>query len=132
MLHQANRELRLRAGADSQPQLSIQHEQTRIDSEQLAIRAPKTTLITGRATVVANHIATTAKRLATNVERYELTAERLVERSRNAFREVADLLQMRLGRARTLVKNTYAVHSRRTVMVSKKETSIDGKKILLG
>ncbi len=132
LLHQAARKLSLNAGTAGEPQLQIRHGHTELDSERLDVRATKTTLITGRATVVANHIANTAKRLATNVERYELTAERLVERSKNAFRDVADLLQMRVGRARHLVKNTFALHSRRTVMVSKKETSIDGKKILLG
>jgi hypothetical protein len=37
-----------------------------------------------------------------------------------------------VGRARTLVKDVYAVLSRRTVMTSQEDTSIDGSKILLG
>ncbi len=55
-----------------------------------------------------------------------------MERSRDVFRDVADLCQSRVGRARTLVSDVYSVFSRRSVMVSEDETSIDGNKILLG
>jgi hypothetical protein len=37
-----------------------------------------------------------------------------------------------VGRARTLVRNTYALWSRRTVLTSSEDTSIDGRKVLLG
>ena len=79
---------------------------------------------------------TTAQSLSYNVERYELTADRLVEKTRDAFprafRDVGDLLQIRAGRVRTLVQDVYTMCSRRTVMISRQDTSIDGKRILLG
>jgi hypothetical protein len=37
-----------------------------------------------------------------------------------------------VGRARTIVRDLYSLTSRRSVMVSKEETSIDGEKVLLG
>jgi hypothetical protein len=82
--------------------------------------------------LVAHEVANTVKHWAANVEHYELVADRLVERSRNSVREVAELLQTSAGRARHLVRTTFSLRSRRSVLRSKKDTSIDGKRILLG
>lgn len=119
----------------------IEHGDTRIDVDEkglhanaprLDVNAKKTRIATSEATIIAGRIATSAERLAVEVERYELTAQRIVERSRDTFREVSDLMQQKVGRMRTFVTGLHALYSKRTVMVSKKETSIDGKKILLG
>ena len=59
-------------------------------------------------------------------------AHRLIERARDAFRDVSELSQSRLGRVRTIVREGYSLTSQRTTMVSKDDTSIDGKRILLG
>ena len=75
---------------------------------------------------------TTASSLVQNVERFELTATRLVERTRDAFRDATELAQTRAGRARTLVKGAFALYSRRTALASTEDTSIDGSKVLLG
>jgi hypothetical protein len=98
----------------------------------LAVEARESRLVTGQATILARHIATTAMTLAQSVERYELTATRIVETARDAFHDVKDLCQTRIGRARTLVKGAYSVHARRAIVASKEETKVDGKKVLLG
>ena len=82
--------------------------------------------------MVARTIATTAEELAQSVVKYELKAERLVEKTRDTFRDAADLAQTRVGRMRTIVKDVLSMHARRSVLVSTDETSIDGKKVLLG
>jgi hypothetical protein len=82
--------------------------------------------------VTAKHIATTAASIAQKVERYELRAMRIVETARDAFREVADLAQSRIGRVRMLVRDSYSLSAKRTALVSEKETSIDGRRVLLG
>ncbi len=127
----ACRQLGLQAGADRQ-QVTVTPTTTTLENDRLELKANDTEVTSGRVAVVANHIANTAKRLANNVGRYELTADRIAEKSREAFRDVAGLLQLRVGRARQIVKRTFTLHSRRTVMVSQGDTSIDGKKIRLG
>lgn len=89
-------------------------------------------VVKGPLTVLAQQIATSAEILTQNVSRFELTATRLVEKTRDAFRDTSDLAQTRVGRARTIVGDVYALFSRRTTMVSNEDTSIDGRKILLG
>ena len=103
-----------------------------VEAARLSVRTDESHIITGQATLLAQRITTTASVLSQSVERFELTATRLVERTRDAFRETADLAQTRAGRMRTLVKDVCSIYSRRTVMASREDTSIDGSKILLG
>jgi len=104
----------------------------RVKATKLEVETRTSRLVTGQATVLARSIATTAEQLATSVSRYEFTATKLVEKTRDTFRDVADLLQIRARRSRAIIADTHTVHSRRTVLLSSEETTIDGKKILLG
>jgi Protein of unknown function (DUF3540) len=129
----AGRRVDVRAGdAGAAPQLRVEPAATRIKADRLHVEARSTCVATGEATLLARSLATTAESLAVNVERYELTATRVVEKARDVFRDVADLLQQRIGRARVMVDDSYALYTGRTVLESKEETSIDGKKILIG
>jgi len=132
VLQRVGRRHAVTAGKTEQPQLQLQSQGVTLNSPRLDLTAQNAQVAVGKATVVARAIETHAASLSQVVERYELTADRLVEKSRDAFRDVSDLLQTRVGRARMLVKDVYAMYSRRTVMVSKQDTSIDGKRILLG
>jgi len=73
-----------------------------------------------------------ATQLSTKVERYELEATRIVEKARDAFRDVSGYARQRIGRLSTVVRDLYTVQSQRTVMRSHKDTSIDGRRIRLG
>ena len=64
--------------------------------------------------------------------RWELHATRLAERALDKLVDIENTLQTRAGRVRTLVSHTWELVSQRTRMVSEENTSIDGKKILLG
>jgi phage baseplate assembly protein gpV len=128
----ATRGVSCSAGPGGHRQLVIQPDEAALDVARVRIRAESTELGSARVSVVAQHITHTAERLAQNVGRYELVADRLVEKTRHSFRDVAELLHTRVGRARTLVRNTYALWSRRTVLTSSEDTSIDGRKVLLG
>ena len=112
--------------------LAVDRKAVRARADEVAVVARRSRLATGEATVLARAIATTATSVATHVERYELSTRKLVERSRTAFRQVEGLLQTKAGRTRPLVQGVHALFSKRTVMVSDKDTSIDGSKVLLG
>lgn len=112
--------------------LSVDRRRVAVETDALEVSTRTSRLATADATVMARQITTHAERLAMRVERYELSAGRLVERSRDTFREVVGLLQTKAGRTRTLVSGVASLFSERTVMVSKRDTSIDGEKVLLG
>jgi len=118
---QAERDLRQKAG-----------HRAEIQAERLHVKAEETRVVTGQVSLKAERIVTTARALVQNVERLEVSAARLFEKTRETYREAADLLQTRAGRVRAIVEDACSVQARRTTIVSKEETSIDGKKVLLG
>jgi hypothetical protein len=64
--------------------------------------------------------------------RWELVAERVIERAEDVYREVGSLLQVRAGRMRTIVRDTYQLFGKRVAVRAEEDTSIDGKRVLLG
>jgi hypothetical protein len=131
--HRAGRRIDLGAARPGDaPQVRIDPTSTEVRPGRLGVEAHSARVVVGQAAVVAHAIVTTADRIAVSAARYELLAEHLVERARDALREVADLCETRAGRARTLVRGLYALSSGRTAMTSTDDTSIDGSRILLG
>jgi hypothetical protein len=129
----AAREVEIAAGPEAAaPQISVGAVETKVTSARLAVASEQADVAVGDAAVVARRIATTASAIVQKVERYELLATRLVEKTRDAFRDATDLAQTRVGRARTIVKDAYALYTKRTSLTSTEDTSIDGNKVLLG
>lgn len=132
VVHRAGRRVDLAAGPAAAPQVRIEPNSTTVKTAKVTVESTQARLVSSKVALIAGHIATTAEEIAQNVGRYELTANRLIERTQSSFRDVKDLAQSRIGRMRTVVNDVYAVYSRRAVLVSKEETSIDGSKVLLG
>jgi hypothetical protein len=112
--------------------LSMDPSRTTLETPKLEVRAKHSEVATAKVTLMARRIAVTAERVAQNVEHYELQADKLVQRARNSVQEVTELAQSTVGRARAVVRGIYSLRSKRTIMVSKDDTSIDGERILLG
>lgn len=80
----------------------------------------------------AGRLVTHAREVLQSAERYEVAAGLVVERAREVLRDVAGLVETRMGRARTLVEGAFSLRARRTDVSSEEETSIDGSRVLLG
>ena len=104
----------------------------RLDADHIEARAERTRLVTGFASLLARNVSTTATRLAQRTESWELETERLSERARDVYREVSEVAQHRFGRLRSIIEDVYSVKARRTEIASDDDTSIDGKRVLLG
>jgi hypothetical protein len=128
----AAREVAIEAGPEGTSRLDVDATATRLASPQVEVKADVARLSAAEATVLARRVATTATTIVQSVERFELTASRLIERARDVFRDAEDLAQTRVGRARTIVKEAFTLHARRTALTSTEDTSIDGSKVLLG
>lgn len=118
--------------ATAPPRLEVGRKSTEVRSERLLVETDTSRLVTRRAAVLARVVTTTAEQIVTRAEQIDRSATRVVERARDMFHEVADLYQSNVGRARTLVRDVYSLRSRRTTMDSAEDTSIDGKRVLLG
>jgi hypothetical protein len=118
--------------APAKPMLAIDARRATLRAPTVEVNAQSARLATSRATLLSRTIAVTAEQLSHKVVKYELTAERLIEKTKDSFRDASDLAQTRVGRLRTIVKDVLSTHARRTVIVSTDDTAIDGKKVLLG
>lgn len=112
--------------------LELTPQRCHLSAPKLDIEAHRARMVAGKVALIARAVETTANNLATHVERYELRADRLVQRARDSFREVLGLSEESLGRVKSVVKGAYVLSTKRTTMRSRKETTVDGRKILLG
>ena len=66
------------------------------------------------------------------VDRLETLAGTVVEKAKNAYRTVERLAQLKTGRMRTLVDETYQFKSKKAFLKSEDDFKIKGDKIHLG
>jgi hypothetical protein len=131
--HRAGRVLEARAGAAcAEPAIRLDPAGTTLSTPRLDVTTKVGRLSASDATIGAQRLALVAGTLTQTASRLEVTAEKIVERARDTLRDVADLAETRVGRARTLVRDVFSLRSRRTTMISKDDTSVDGKRVLLG
>ncbi len=67
-----------------------------------------------------------------DVERWELAARQLYERAGDAFRTAEGIVETRAHRCRTLVARGFELIAERSSIMSRQDTRIDGKRVLLG
>ena len=103
------------------------------ETGDIKLNAGQTVQIQGHA------IDLTSKRLNAKVgyarlvfDRLETFADTLVEQAKNVYRTVAELTQLRTGRLRTLVDETYQCKANKVFMKSEDDFKIKGEKIHLG
>jgi len=132
LVHRAGRSVAVQVGARLEPQICVDSQSVQVRSAELTAKTEQAELVTGQASVAARVISSTAQVLAQKVGHYELVATRIVERAHDLFQDITGLLQVRAGRARTVVRELYQMRSGRTVITSEEDTTIDGKPVRLG
>lgn len=112
--------------------LSLDPKRATILSSEIVIDGRKTKLIGEVAEIAVERIGMTAKDIVSTADRIESAAVKTVLRTREMVEEVTGVLTQRLGRFRGVVREAYALRTGRTDLRSKDDTSIDGKRVLLG
>lgn len=80
----------------------------------------------------AREVRTYAELVGISTARWDLAAGKITERARNVFRDVTGLVQTRAKRARYVVDGALTLFGKRTTVRSQEDTTIDGKRVLLG
>lgn len=101
-------------------------------SERLDLTAKEIHLDAERLVQRVTELVTEAESIATSADRWQLRANRIHERARNVFRDVESLLQTRAGTLRSIAREGMSLFARRTSIRSKKDTTVDGERVLLG
>ncbi len=104
----------------------------RLGAPSVSLRARSLATDCTDTAFVSERFAVRASELVQMVGRWELRAERIVEVAKDAYRDVADLVQLSAGRMRTMVRETASIVANRTEITSEDDTVIDGNRVLLG
>ena len=92
-------------------QASLQAEETRYAGRSLLAQVASLRLVAGRVETIARTV---------------------VEKTRNLYRAVEELLETRAGRVRSRVDGTYHLKARDAVVRAERDVDVDGEKIRLG
>ncbi len=132
VVQRAARRVDVRAGNAEEPQLRVETERVGVDAPELSVSSAKVDASFGDVDVVAGRLTTVAASITERAQRIEVAAEKLVETTRDTFREAKGLFVSRAGRVQQIVRDAFLLKTRRTTLTSTDETSVDGKKVLLG
>jgi hypothetical protein len=103
-----------------------------VRASEVEITSVKTSIHTRKMETIADKISETSQDIQIRAGRWDLQAERWVERAVDAYFEVDELLQIQSQRMRTLVQKSYQLLAGKTTIASEEDTSVDGKRVLLG
>jgi hypothetical protein len=103
-----------------------------LTAPDLSATAARARLVVDEGSVLAKTLATTAERLVVAVSSLETRAVQIVEKARDAFREVEGLSQTTAGRMRLLTRGTFHLLGKRTLLKAEDDLKIDGERIHLG
>lgn len=123
---------RVRGDGGERTELSVEASGARLTGAALDVTVETARAKVGEAMVHATRLHTVADRVTQTVADWELRADKITEHARTVYQEVEGLLQTRAERARTIVKETLHMVAGRTRIRSKEDTSVDGRRVLLG
>lgn len=112
--------------------LSLDGDRARLTSAHVSVAAERADVKVTDANVVAKTLRTVAYRILERADRVERTADRVVERAREAFREIQELDQTKAGRLRLVADTALSLLGRSTTLKAREDVKVQGEKIYLG
>ena len=112
--------------------LSLASSGAKLTSRAVELRARKLGAFAASCELVASTLRASATTLEARADTIDGAAKHLKSRALTFVSEVAELLETRAGRARTTVTGRWELETKRTTLRSTDDTSIDGKRVLLG
>ena len=103
-----------------------------LKSQVLGIQAQRADFQVSEMQYVGRSLAARIGRVQLVAKRVETIAETVIEKAKNTYRRVDDLVQLTAGRVKTLVDSTFHLKSKRVYLKAKKDVKIDGDRIHLG
>lgn len=131
---EAGRRVVHRAKGDdgARSELRVESKGATLEAPSLDVRVTRATGDIDEGTLRAKTLRTTAEKVVQVVDAWELRADQVREQARSVYRDVEGLLQTRAERVRTVVSDTLHMVAKRTRIRSKEDTSVDGRRVLLG
>lgn len=114
------------------PSLKLELAGATLSGKTVELRAKRLASFAAAVEVVAGALRTSAATIETRASKVETLAERVKTEAREVISDVLERVEVRAGKMRALVRGHYAVESQSTSLASKDDTSVDGRRVLLG
>ena len=112
--------------------MQLDGDRARLTSAHVSVAAERADVKVTDANLVAKTLRTVAYRILERADRVERTADRVVERAREAFREIEELDQTKAGRLRLVAETALSLLGRSTTVKAREDVKVQGEKIHLG
>lgn len=116
---------------DEASALDMRGGRTALRTRRLAAKLERADVQLDESNLVVGTLRTVARHVTQKVERIETTAERLVERTRESWRETEGLSQTRAGRLRLVARGALAAIGETALLKAEEGVKIKGEKIYL-
>ncbi len=116
----------------SMSSLSLGKHQTKLSSPDLRITARRGNLFIDELKITGKKILSNLIQATIKVDKLETKAQSIISKAKNMYQSVENLSQLKTGRLKTLIKSTYHLKSKNTVMKSEDDFKIKAEKIDLG
>jgi hypothetical protein len=110
-----------------------------IKSDNMDLNSPEVSIEAEKGDIKINETTITAKKLAANIDNSKLTVNRMetiaqtiISKAKNIYNTVEQLSQLKTGRMRTIVENTFHLKSRKAMLKSEDDFKVRAEKIHLG
>jgi Protein of unknown function (DUF3540) len=120
------------ADGDLASRIELDTDSAKVTSKGVEVRAGRARVTSSTADVVARLVRTSATTVETKARTIETTAEKIAHHAKDLALDVAGLLEQKAGRFRSIVRGAFSVRAKSTALRSQEDTSIDGKRVLLG
>ncbi len=112
--------------------LRMREGRAQLEAEHLGAKAERADVAVNEVNLVARTLRTLARRVKQDAEVLETTAARLVERTKEAWRETEGLSQTRAGRLRLVAETSLTALGSKALVRAREDVKIEGEKIHLG
>ncbi|MCI5223474.1 MAG: DUF3540 domain-containing protein [Candidatus Electrothrix sp. AR4] len=112
--------------------LSLGNYQTKLNCPDFRIVAKNGDLFVDELKITGKKILTNLVQATFKISKLETRAKTLVHKAQNMYQSVENLSQLKTGRLKTLIKSTYHLKSKNTVLKSEEDFKVKAEEINLG
>ena len=123
--------IRMSAAAD-RVRLALSSEGVSLVAGALAVLTDRAEVLAGAVQLRASSLTSHAERVRTIAKLIDTRAGRIVERTRDTYREVENLSQTRAGRLKLVAKRAASLVGESTLLKARKKMKVKGDRIHLG
>ncbi len=112
--------------------LIIKSNNIQMNSPEVSIEAQKGDIEISETTITSKNLTANIDTSKLTINRMETVVQTIISKAKNIYSTVEQLSQLKTGRMRTLVENTFHLRSKKTMLKSEDDFKVRAEKIHLG